>query len=94
MEDYLQKLKDRVLSEGVLDSETIHHEFVSGMHGRKIDMDKIETGSDFYMQWMDASVKYIKITIWSNQMLSSVLQTVQIGWPYRSLQALGMAQLD
>lgn len=60
MEEYLQKLRDRILSEGVLDGEDIHHEFVSGVHGRKIDMDKIETGSEFYLQWMDACVKFIQ----------------------------------
>lgn len=60
MKDYIKKLRDRVLKEGVLDSEDLHHEFVSGLHGRKLDFDKIETGSEFYQQWVDALVKFIK----------------------------------
>lgn len=62
MKQYLEDLRSRILSEGVLDGEDIHHEFVSGVHGRKIDMDKIETGSEFYQQWIDACVQYIRDT--------------------------------
>lgn len=58
--DKISKLKSRVLSEGILDDETIHHEFVSGMHGRKLDFDKIPTGSELYLLWVDAYVDYIK----------------------------------
>ena len=58
--DKINELKTRVLSEGILDDETIHHEFVSGMHGRKLDFDKIPTGSELYLLWVDASVDYIK----------------------------------
>lgn len=60
MKDYIKKLRDRVLSEGVLDPEDLHHEFVSGLHGRKLDFDKIKTGSEFYVQWVDAIVRFIK----------------------------------
>lgn len=58
--DKINELKKRVLSEGILDDETIHHEFVSGMHGRKLDFDKIPTGSELYRLWVDAYVDYIK----------------------------------
>jgi orotate phosphoribosyltransferase len=44
----------------VLDAEDLHHEFVSGMHGRKLDFDKIETGSEFYLQWVDVCVNFIR----------------------------------
>lgn len=60
MVTYIDDLKKRVLSEGVLDPEDVHHEFVTGMHGRKLDFDKILTGSEFYLQWMDAMVKFIQ----------------------------------
>lgn len=57
---YIDDLRNKVLSEGILDGEDIHHEFVSGVHGRKLDFDKIETGSELYLQWVDATVKYIR----------------------------------
>lgn len=58
--DKIAALKAKVLSEGILDSETIHHEFSSGKHGRKLDFDKIETGSDTYLLWVDATVDFIR----------------------------------
>lgn len=60
MKDYLKKLRSRILSEGILDGEDIHHEFVSGLHGRKLDFDKIETGSEFYLEWVSALVQFIR----------------------------------
>ncbi len=62
MQEYVKQFRDKVLSEGILDDETIHHEFVSGKHGRKLDFDLIETGSEFYAQWVSAMVQYIKDT--------------------------------
>lgn len=47
--------RERILGDptGVLDPEgEIHHEFVSGNHGRKLDFDKIEVGTDFYIDWV------------------------------------------
>lgn len=55
-----EELKQRILTEGILDDETIHHEFVSGVHGRKLDFDKILTGSELYNLWVDVSVEFIK----------------------------------
>lgn len=57
---YLDDLKNTILTNGTLDPENIHHEFVSGMHGRKIDFDLNLTGSEFYEQWMDACAQYIE----------------------------------
>ena len=37
--------RQHILAAGVLDPEGVHHEFVSGMHGRKLDFDTIPTGS-------------------------------------------------
>jgi orotate phosphoribosyltransferase len=56
----VEDFKKRVLSEGILDGEDIHHEFVSGVHGRKLDFDKIETGSDLYKEWVEVLVDFIK----------------------------------
>ena len=48
------RFRDRLLNDpiGVLDSEKVHHEFVRGQHGRKLDFDKILTGTEFFHQWM------------------------------------------
>ena len=37
---------------GVLDPDTLHHEFVSKNHGRKLDYDKIDSSTDFYIEWV------------------------------------------
>lgn len=57
---YLEKLKNKILTNGTLDPEDLHHEFVSGMHGRKLDFDLNLTGGQFYEEWMDACAKFIK----------------------------------
>lgn len=51
----VEYFRERILSDptGVLDPEgEIHHEFVSGNHGRKLDFDKIKEGTDFYIDWV------------------------------------------
>ncbi len=60
MKPYLESLRERILTEGVLDPEDMHHEFVSGMHGRKLDFDRIETASSLYEDWTDAFAEYIR----------------------------------
>lgn len=50
---------EKKLVQAVLDPEDCHHEFVSGLHGRKLDFDKIQTGSKLYDQWIDTYVSYI-----------------------------------
>lgn len=54
LEADIARFRERVLSDptAVLDPEDLHHEFVSGNHGRKLDFDKIETGSDFFIDWI------------------------------------------
>jgi orotate phosphoribosyltransferase-like protein len=55
--------RDRVLTDpvGVLDPEgVVHHEFVSGNHGRKLDFDKIPTDSDFYIDWVSIYARVIR----------------------------------
>ena len=50
----IDALKHRLLNDplGVLDQDGVHHEFVTGVHGQKLDFDKIKTHSDFYIQWV------------------------------------------
>ncbi len=57
----IEAFRDRVMTDpvGVLDPPTQHHEFVSGNHGRKLDFDKILTGSDFFKQWTNVYAQWI-----------------------------------
>ena len=43
-----------------LDPEGLHHEFVSGMHGRKMDFDSIPTESDLFEEWADVAADAIR----------------------------------
>lgn len=63
LETDLRDFRERILTDpvGVLDPEgVIHHEFVSGNHGRKLDFDKIPTDSDFYIEWVSVYARAIK----------------------------------
>ena len=52
---HVDDFRQRVV-EVALDAEGLHHEFVSGGHGRKLDFDSIETGSALYSEWVDQNV--------------------------------------
>lgn len=55
------RLKAEILDAGyVLDPEGTHHEFVSGMHGRKLDFDNIETGNPLYNLWTETAADFIR----------------------------------
>lgn len=61
----IDHFRDRILTDpvGVLDPEgVVHHEFVSGNHGRKLDFDKIETDSDFYIDWVSIYARAVRAT--------------------------------
>lgn len=49
-------------SDQVLDREGVHHEFVSGMHGQKLDFDNIQQGTPLYEEWVDANVQFVRET--------------------------------
>ena len=55
----IEVFQAHILEAGVLDPPKVHHEFVSGKHGRKLDFDTIETGSDLYNEWVDVNVGFI-----------------------------------
>lgn len=62
LETKVANLRDRILNDpiGVLDPPTQHHQFASLVkHGRKLDMDKISTGSEFFWQWVDTYAQWI-----------------------------------
>jgi len=44
------------VAETILDPHGVHQEFVSGMHGRKLDFDEIDDGSELYDEWIDVTV--------------------------------------
>lgn len=58
----IEAFKNRIIECGyVLDPAGVHHEFVSGMHGQKLDFDNIEQKTDpLYNQWIDVAVEFIK----------------------------------
>jgi hypothetical protein len=51
--------RDNIIEQGIVDPYGMHHEFVSGMHGQKIDFDLIETGTPLYEEWVDINVSFI-----------------------------------
>lgn len=56
----IEIFRDHIIhAEGVLDPEGIHHEFVSGMHGRKLDFDAIPTESRLFQEWVEACAQTI-----------------------------------
>ncbi|MDB5168862.1 MAG: hypothetical protein JWO41_218 [Candidatus Saccharibacteria bacterium] len=44
----------------VIDLEGIHSEFVSGMHGQKVDFDKLGDQDELYGDWVDVNADYIE----------------------------------
>src|SRR3990167_3764386 len=63
LEADIDHFRDRVYTDPteVLDPEgVVHHEFVSGAHGRKLDFDKIEEGTDMYIEWVSVYARAVK----------------------------------
>lgn len=60
--EYIEEFKKHLEGFGVIDPEGVHHEFVSGMHGRKIDFDAIPTEDPIFDEWIDVITEYIKET--------------------------------
>lgn len=59
---YIANFKSNIEKSDILDPEGTHHEFVSGMHGRKIDFDSIPDDSDLFNEWVDVVTEFIKQT--------------------------------
>lgn len=57
----ISEFRENIINSGyVLDPEGTHHEFVSGMHGRKLDFDNISNHSALYEQWTEVSASFIE----------------------------------
>lgn len=54
--------KRHILERGILDPEGIHHEFVSGAHGRKLDFDRIPEDDPLYAEWVALNVQAIRMS--------------------------------
>lgn len=52
--------RNHILDSGVLDPEGVHHEFVSGMHGRKLDFDLIPDESELFGEWVNVCARRIE----------------------------------
>lgn len=62
----------------VLDPEGTHHEFVSGLHGRKLDFDLIPDGSELFHEWVDVAAKKIRSLYLSYGLLRSELLVISV----------------
>lgn len=56
----VESFKSHIIDAGVLDPEGTHHEFVSGMHGRKLDFDIIESDTLLYSEWIDVTTSFVE----------------------------------
>lgn len=57
----IEAFRDRIIEGGyVLDAEGMHSEFVSGMHGQKLDFDNVDERTDpLYHEWIDVQQEFI-----------------------------------
>jgi orotate phosphoribosyltransferase len=57
----IETLRAGIIDSGyVLDPEGTHHEFVSGMHGQKLDFDKISDDDPLYSLWTEVAADFIE----------------------------------
>lgn len=56
----VEVFRNHLLESGVLDPEGVHHEFVSGMHGQKLEFEKVEVDSPLYREWVDVNTETIR----------------------------------
>src|SRR5947207_3370140 len=55
----VSEFKQHIMESPILDPEGVHHEFVSGMHGRKLDFDAIPTKSKLFGEWVVVAAQTI-----------------------------------
>lgn len=57
----VESFKNQLITSGcVLDPEGVHHEFVSGMHGQKLDFDNIANEDPLYAEWVDVTAAFVE----------------------------------
>lgn len=57
----------------IFDPVDYHHEFSQGLHGRKIDFDRIVEGTDLYDEWVDLTAESLALRIPKSFMRHTVL---------------------
>lgn len=60
LDELVRNFKKNITNSQVLIPKGIHHEFVSGLHGRKLDFDLIDEKSDLFRQWVEVVAQFIK----------------------------------
>ena len=55
-----ETFRGNLLAQGILDAEDVHHEFAYGDHGRKLDFDRIEEGTQLYQDWVYVCAQSIR----------------------------------
>ena len=55
----VEGFKSRILAT-ILDKEGTHQEFVSGLHGQKLDFDLIDSKDPLYEEWIDVTARFIR----------------------------------
>jgi phosphoribosylpyrophosphate synthetase len=55
-----REFRDHIIEAGVLDREGVHHQFARGMHGRKLDFEKIPDDSDLLEEWAEVGALSIQ----------------------------------
>lgn len=48
----VEVFKHNLIDAGIVDPNGVHHEFVSGLHGQKIDFDSVPDESDLFQEWV------------------------------------------
>jgi orotate phosphoribosyltransferase-like protein len=55
-----QEFRDNLIASGILDPEGIHHEFRGGLHGQKLDFEKIDETGSLYDEWVVRTADFVR----------------------------------
>ncbi len=55
----VKEFRDNLLAGGALTPEGIHHEFVGGAHGRKLDFDSFPSDSSLFEEWVEVNAREV-----------------------------------
>jgi orotate phosphoribosyltransferase len=50
----------KLVNSDVFDPEGVHHEFNQGLHGLKVDLDKVEVGTELFDEWTELTAEFIE----------------------------------
>ena len=75
----VETFKKHIIEGGILDPKDVHHEFVSGLHGRKLDFDSIEADSPLFSEWIAVTTAALKELYSPERLQNVVLASVANG---------------